>query len=265
MLDIRAWIIGCILILLIAGGFVLWMTRPHAGYTARSLTAAPPSANPTPQTGTKPLHVDGCDRDFIVKAGELVEPLVTPGSTIEQFRGEYGKEKKVDAGVAAWDEKAFELTEGQFPSSTSAAKDTGIQPQNYEHLSLKQGHVVETLDAIELGVDSFATIFRDLRDRKIESHERLVVANGNVTYTVSFYSACGRRFRSEYSRTIPDSPEVERLIAPHTPANSSQQNATNAHSLPRSDIFMNKIVYEYTMVPWNGRDDSSNGSLSEHD
>jgi hypothetical protein len=115
---------------------------------------------------------------------------------------------------------------------------------------------------MELGIDSFGVILRKLRDRQIEVHERIAQADGGWTLTVSFYSSCGKKFRSEYTRTIPKSDEVDRLIAPRSAATGS--NGSPLTSLPRSDVFMNKVVTDYSLVPSNGTDDSGIGQPSEH-
>jgi hypothetical protein len=253
MLDRRAWIVTCLIVLLAAGAYLLWLTRARAVQNSRSLSAAPPPANGA-QGKTKSLHVEGCKDDFIVEPGELVEPRVVPGASLEQFRTVYGPESKKEAKrkeprVLAWTGFAYSLTEGNF----------GVDnPQNFVQVQLNQGHVVETLDGIELGLDSFGTIFRKMRDRKIEVHERIDGAEGNWTLIVSLYSSCGRKFRSEYSRTLPGSPELDRLIEPRTGADGRM-------GLFRSDAFMNKVVSDYTMVPSEGHDESDEGQPSEHE
>src|SRR5580658_1530360 len=94
MLDRRAWIIASLIVLLGAGAYVLWITRPRAKYQARSLSAAHRPPNQNPNIGTRTLHVEGCAKDFIVNTGELVEPRVVPGAPLERFRNIYGKEAK---------------------------------------------------------------------------------------------------------------------------------------------------------------------------
>jgi len=253
MLDRRAWIITCLILLLAAGAYLLWLTRARAVQNSRSLSAAPHPTD-TAQGKTKSLHVEGCNDDFIVQPGELVEPRVLPGASLEQFRSVYGPESKKEARrkeprVVAWNGDAYSLTEGNFGIDSA---------QNFVQVSLNQGHVVETLDGIELGLDSFGTIFRKMRDRKIEVHERIDGAEGNWTLIVSFYSSCGHKFRSEYSRTLPGGPELDRLIEPRT--------GTDGRLRPfRSDAFMNKIVSDYSMVPSEGHDEPADGNPSEHE
>jgi hypothetical protein len=249
-MDRRAWIVACLLVLLALGAYVIWVARPRAQYTARSLSAAGSQPGKIAQPVTKSLHVDGCNENFIVKPGELVEPRVVPGSTAEQFRTIYGKETKRDgSGNLSWEVRAFTLTDG----------DSGQgKPGDFVRLSLNQGHVVETLDGIELGIDSFGTIFHKMQDKKVEIHERMVRSEGKWTLIVSLYSACGRRYRSEYTRTLPASAELDRLIL-------KQSTAAGQSPVWHSDVFMNKVVSEYTMVPSNGRDDAVEGNPSEHD
>jgi hypothetical protein len=256
MLDRRAWIISSLLVLLAAGAYVLWITRPRAKYEARSLTAAGQPARQASTIATKSLHVEGCNKDFIVKPGELVEPRAIPGTPPEQLRSLYGKEtKRGGAETLVWDRDPYSLTERYVGPE---------RPENFIQLSLNQGHVVETLDGVELGIDSFGAIFRQMRrDRKIEIHETIEHTDNNWTLRVSMFSDCGRKFRSEYSRTIPASPETDRLIAPRPPAPGAQPAATPAPW--RSDVFMNKVVYQYALTPSNGHDVPIAGDPSDHE
>jgi hypothetical protein len=254
MLDFRAWIIAGVILLSAAGAYVVWITRPRAMLTGRSLTAAQRSANSLSPSATRALHVEGCNDDFIVKPGELVEPRVVPGSSLDQFRSVYGQETtREESASSTWEQNAFTLTD----SSSSAAS-----PEAAVHVSLHQGHVLETLDGIELGIDSFGAIFRKMRDRKIEVHERMQNTDNGWTLIVSLYSSCSRKFRSEYSRTLPHTPEVDKLITPQPPSPNGNPGVTPA--LWRSDVFMNKIVSEYSLIPSNGHDESPEGSPAEH-
>jgi hypothetical protein len=256
MLDYRAWIIAGLILLSAAGAYVIWLTRPRAVAQTRSLSAAGHPSSAASKTST--LHVEGCNEDFIVKPGELVEPRAVPGASLDQFRNIYGTETKHDkTGILTWDRDPYSLTEG--PSGSQ-------EHENFVQLSLNQGHVIETLDGVDLGIDSFGAIFRQMRDRKVEAHESIEHSDNNWTLRVSMYSACGHKFRSEYSRTIPGSPEVDRLIAPRT-------TTPDGHALPvtvppglwRSDIFMNKVIFQYALTPSNGHDAPMEGSPSEHD
>jgi hypothetical protein len=247
--QLISWIVAAVLVLLALGAYVVWTTRPRAQYSARSLTAAPSKAV------TKSLHVEGCDRDFIVQPGELVEPRAVPGAPVGAFRDIYGKEAARDRQDLIWKPPAFTLTDGENDAQNP-----------FVHVSLNTGHVVETLDGIELGIDSFGAIYRKARDRKIELHERIESDATNWTLTVSFFSSCGRKFRSEYTRSLPRGPEIDRQIAARPTGNSSNGSGSQSGpALLRSDVFMNKIVGEYTLTPSNGRDDSAHGSSSEHD
>ena len=260
MLDYRAWIIAGVILAAGLGAYVVWMTRPRVHASVRSLSAGPS----TKTSKTKSLHVDGCVEDFIVQPGELVEPMVVPGATLEQVRETYGqdlddskkrsKEAGLQEGVYRWDENAFLLTDGWFGANDS---------RDFVDVSVPVGHVVESLDGIELGIDSFGTIFRKMgRDRKVEMHERLLHGDGNWTLIVSFYSACGRKFRSEYSRSFEESPEIDALV---TRKPASGGNSGSEDGLLRSDTFMNKVVSEYRMVPSLGTDVAAEGMASEHD
>jgi hypothetical protein len=253
MLDYRAWIIAGVIILSAAGAYVIWVTRPRAVINARSLTAAAHPANTPRSAAANSLHIDGCKEDFIVEPGELVEPKVVPDASIDQFRSIYGKETKQEEKVSTWNQNAFSLSHGYYGPESAG---------NFINLSLNPGHAVETLDGVELGIDSFGAIFRKMRDKKVEIHERIKKGDGDWTLIVSLYSACGHKFRSEYTRTIAGGPDVDRLIAPR--ATTSAGNASPASGLWRSDIFMNRMVSDYSLVPSNGRDDSADGSPSEH-
>ena len=99
-----------------------------------------------------------------------------------------------------------------------------------------------------------------MSDRKVEIHERIRHTQDHWVLTLTMYSACGRKFRSEYIRSIPDDPETSRLINRRVTGGNGQQG------LIRSDIFMNKVVYDLAMQPSNGSDDDPTaGEPSEHD
>jgi hypothetical protein len=258
MIDRRALLITGVLVLLAAAAYTLWIVRPRASMASRSLTAAPrttrQSSDRVTTAVTRSLHVDGCHDDFIVRPGELIEPNIVPGSSIEQFRSVYGPEavpkgkiKPGQPGIHTWSREAFSIAEGQSEEG------------DFVHVSLNPGHVVETLDGVELGLDSFGAIFRKMSDRKVEVHERLLNAEGKWTLIVSLYSSCGRHYRSEYTRTFDSTPEIEHFLNRRVPGPHGELGPL------RSDVFMNKVVSEYTMVPSNGQNDSSLGVPSEHD
>ena len=248
MLDKRAWIITGIIVLLSLGAYAIWIRRAQAFYNARSLSAAQHHAQEAaPKTTT--LHVEGCREDFIVNPGEVVEPRIAPGCTIGQFRSVYGEEATQDDGVFTWKTDPFSLIVS--PSKTG-------DPSGSVQLAMNGGHVVETLDGIELGLDSFNTILHKMRDRKIEIHERILRDGENWMYTLSMYSACGRNYRSEYSRSIPSDPRTDSLI---------NRRVTESNGQPgplRSDIFMNKVTYDYVLRQSDGTDDSGQGEPAEH-
>jgi hypothetical protein len=249
MLDYRAWIAACLILVSASGAYLFWLHRTRALYTARSLTAPrqPSASGSQPVTDT--LHVEGCEKNFIVKRGELVEPRVVPDAPLDQFRSVYGKEMKRESkDFLSWDQYAFTLTRGYY-----GAESLG----NSVDISVNQGHVVQTLDGVELGIDSFGTILRKMRDQNIAVHQRIDRPEGNWTLFVSFYSACGHKYRSEYSRTIPGSAEIDKMILP--PAN----DPAGSGAPWRSDVFMNKVVFDYDLVASNGRDDSGNGTPAE--
>jgi hypothetical protein len=251
MLDYRAWIVACVILLSAAGAYLLWIYRPKATYNARSLSAGAHPSDSASKPVTKSLHVDGCNEDFIVSPGELVEPTVVPGASIEQFRAAYGKESHAAApGVLTWKTEEFDLL---------AAPASATNPDSLIQIGLNGAHVVETLDGVELGLDSFGTLFRKMGDRKVEMHERIRRNEDRWILTVSMYSSCGRKFRSEYFRSIPASPEIDGLI------NRRVAGADGKAGLLRSDVFMNKVAYDYILETSNGKDDSGEGEPSEHD
>jgi len=252
MLDYRAWIIAGLILLAALGGYILWVTRPRAQYNARSLSAAGHPANQGDKPVTKSLHVEGCNDDFIVSPGEIVEPRVVPGASLDQFRSVYGKEThdKKAPDEFAWKTEAFELLANRSAAGT---------PGNLLDISLNSGHIVETLDGIELGLDSFGTIFRKMRDRKVELHERILRDGDHWKLTVSMYSSCGRKYRSEYFRSLPSDPETDALINRREPGPDGKPGPL------RSDIFMNKVTYDYIMETSDGKDDSTEGEPAVHD
>ena len=244
MLSLRVWIITALIVLSAMGAYLWWARRARVTYTSRSLSAANPANKPQ----TRTLHVEGCHDDFTVKVGELVEPRAIPGSPIEDFRKTYGPETTHDkSGLLTWDQNAYTLITDQ---------------KEFVQISLKQGHVLQTLDSIELGIDSFGTIFRKMRDRGIEAHERITQTPEGWTLTMTFYSNCSKNYRSEYSRTLPSTPELVKQITP----SSTNPDGTPVQdpSLYRSDVFMNKIVSEYKLVPSQGHDDSVQGLPASH-
>jgi hypothetical protein len=258
MLDYRAWIIAGLILLAALGGYIIWITRPRAQYNARSLSASGHPATATdksgqPQPVTKSLHVDGCKDDFIVSPGEIVEPRVVPGASLDQFRSVYGDEKpdKKNPDALVWRTDEFELL---------ANKAAPGEPGNLIQMSLNSGHIVETLDGIELGLDSFGTIFRKMQDKKVEIHQRIRREGDHWILTVSIYSACGRKFRSEYFRSLPSDPETDALI------NRRETGSDGKPGPLRSDIFMNKVVYDYILETSDGKDDDPTaGEPSERD
>jgi hypothetical protein len=258
MLDYRAWIIAGLILLAALGGYIIWITRPRAQYNARSLSASGHPATATdksgqPQPVTKSLHVDGCKDDFIVSPGEIVEPRVVPGASLDQFRSVYGDEKpdKKNPDALVWRTDEFELL---------ANKAAPGEPGNLIQMSLNSGHIVETLDGIELGLDSFGTIFRKMQDKKVEIHQRIRREGDHWILTVSIYSACERKFRSEYFRSLPSDPETDALI------NRRETGSDGKPGPLRSDIFMNKVVYDYILETSDGKDDDpTSGEPSERD
>ncbi|HTJ30357.1 MAG TPA: hypothetical protein VL346_07645 [Acidobacteriaceae bacterium] len=262
--TIFAWTAAVVLIAAAAGGYLLWIHHTRAGYHARSLSASGHPAGAQPAK-TRNLHVDGCDKDFLVKVSELVEPRAIPGAPLAAFEKVYGPPAKptrsspIPHGVTAWESYPFTLTESKAAGA----------PQEL-HLAVNPGHVVQTLDDIELGIDSFAAIFRKARDRNIEIHERIRRNDGPIpgfpgpswTLIVSFDSSCSRRFRSEYSRTLASTAEIDGQIKPSVTKTDGQVKMESG--LYRSSVFMNKVAFDYTMALSNGQSDATDGSPSEH-
>jgi hypothetical protein len=102
-------------------------------------------------------------------------------------------------------------------------------------------------------------LLRKLRDRQIQVHQRIENPEGHWIMTVSFYSDCSHKFRSEYSHSLPGGPEIDRLIlpAPNTQSATAQSATTNTPGPYRSDVFLNKVITDYSLVPSNGTDDFS--------
>jgi len=254
MLDYRAWIAACVLLLSAAGAYLLWIYRPKATYNARSLSAGahrPSQAQAQALPVTKSLHVDGCRQDFIVSPGELIEPTVVPGASLEQMLSVYGPEPKRDKNDAlTWDKYEYSLTEGGFGAGN---------PGSFLRISLNSGHILESLDGVELGLDSMGTIFRKMRDKKVEVDERIRRDGDRWILTMSLDSACGRSYRSVYFRSLPSDPETDRLI------NRRVAGADGKPGPLRSDIFMNKVVYDYVMETADSKDAALQGEPSEHE
>lgn len=241
-LDPRAWIIAGAILLLVGVAYVIWINRPHTSYTARSLSAA--------HGTTGSLHVEGCHEDFITSPGELIEPRAVPGNSVTQFVSTYGQPNRPDSSTYLWDLDAFTLT--AISPNEKAAPDS-LQ------ISVKGHHIVETLDGVELGLDSFARILSKMQDKKVEIHERIHKDDKNWTFVLSLYSACGKNFRSEYIRSLPRDPETDRQITSLPPSPGLDPG------LLRSDIFLNKVVYDYRMKLSGGTNNSNEGSPSAHD
>jgi hypothetical protein len=242
-LDPRAWIIAGAVLLLLAIAYVVWIHRPRASYTARSLSAA--------HGTTGSLHVEGCHEDFITSPGELIEPRVVPGRSVGQFESVYGSElKHEDSSNFLWDLDGFTLA----ASRPNEKSDIGSL-----QISVKGHHIVETLDGVELGLDSFSRILSKMQDKKVEIHERILKDDKNWTFILSLYSACGKNFRSEYTRTLPRDPETDRQITSLPPSAGLDPN------LLRSDVFLNKVAYDYSMMLSGGSNQSTQGQPAGHD
>jgi hypothetical protein len=249
MLDYRAWIVACVILLSTAGAYLLWIYRPKATYNVRSLSAGGHPSDTASRPVTKSLHVEGCREDFIVSPGELVEPTVVPGASLDSFRGVYGKETKRDPqGALTWDKYEYSLTADGFGSSG---------PGSSLSVSLNSGHILESLDGVELGLDSMGTIFRKMRDKKVEVRERIRRDGDRWVLTLSLDSACGRGFRSEYFRSLPSDLDTDGKI------NRRVAGPDGKPGPLRSDVFMNKVVYDYVME--TSKDDVGEGEPSEHE
>ncbi|WP_263357199.1 hypothetical protein [Acidicapsa ligni] len=255
------WIIAILLFVLAGGAYLIWWARPRAVLHGQLHSAnEKPSHSNAPPQNLKPLHVAGCDRDFLVRPGEILEPRVLPGSSIEQFRAVYGKESERDKnGPVTWDLYPYTLTDSNFGLESSS---------NFVSVDMNPGHIFKTLDGVELGIDTFGSILQRAKDGGIQVHESIRhvdpvdhsdQADGQWMLTLSLYSACSRKFRSEYRWTIPGSPEVDRQILP--PNNGS----TDPNAPWRSEVFMNKFVVNYDLEISNGTDKSGEGHPSIHD
>ena len=249
MLDRRAWIISCLIVLIAAAAYIVWIYRPKATYNARSLSAGAHPSDTATKPVTKSLHVDGCRQDFIVSPGELVEPTVVPGALLDSFRDVYGKETKRDPqGALTWDKYEYSLTADGFGSGN---------PASFLRISLNSGHILESLDGVELCLDSMGTIFRKMRDKKVEVQERIRRDGDHWVLTLSLDSACGHGFRSEYFRSLPSDPDTDGKI------NRRVAGPDGKPGPLRSDVFMNKVVYDYVME--TSKNDAGEGELSEHE
>jgi hypothetical protein len=98
-----------------------------------------------------------------------------------------------------------------------------------------------------------------MQDKKVEIHERILKDDKNWTFILSLYSACGKNFRSEYTRTLPRDPETDRQITSLPPSAGLDPN------LLRSDVFLNKVAYDYSMMLSGGSNQSTQGQPAGHD
>lgn len=222
---LRALLITFAILATALGGYLYWLHSAHAYIHVRSLTAAPPHREA--QAKTRILLVPGCERSFLVKVGELVEPQLTPPVSLAAANRLYGKPSRKFHSLV-WEQDAFTLTETL--SNTSSAS---------LHLALHIGHVVQTLDDIELGIDSFNAIRAKMRDRNLPVSDELIHANHAWTYRLILPSSCGAEWSSTYARTLPETPELDAQILP--PANSPNPS-------PRAAAFFNKLAMDYTLA-----------------
>jgi hypothetical protein len=246
MIDRRAWIITGIIFLMIGVAVFIWVTRTRTKFEGRSLSAAAPQPR---KPETKKLHVDGCELDFLIKPTQYVEPRIAPGATPEQFRAIYGKESRLEKpGTYIHDQWEYNLSDTYLgPNDSPRGKDNAIQ------IHIEPGHTLQTLDDIELGINSFGVIFQKMQeDHERKVHERLDRVGSNWVYTVSFYSMCGKAFRSEYSRTVPSDPDLDKMIAPkEIVVNGKTQPGTGPQ---RTVIFGTKYASDFALVSSNGTD-----------
>lgn len=227
---LRALLLAVGILAAALGGYLYWLHRTRAYTHVRSLTAA--SARHSASSRTRILHVPGCERDFLVKVGELVEPQITPSSSPDALRLAsqlYGTPaQRKHPRILLWTQDAFTLTE---LFSTASA------PQL--QLDLHTGHVVQTLDDIELGVDSFNAIRARMRDRNLPISDALIHGNRSWTYRLTIPSSCGSAWTSVYSRTLPETPDLDAQILP--PASAPDRS-------PRPAAFFNKLATGYTLA-----------------
>jgi hypothetical protein len=255
MVQTRAWIAVFVILLLGVGGYVIWLNLPHTAVANKNLNVVGRRPAQPDSSKKKSLHVEGCNEDFSVAIGEIVEPRVVPGSSIEQFRSIYGKETTRD--------KLGNLTWVQYPYSLTAIDSNQDSSAKYVGVAVNQGHVVETLDGMELGIDTFTSIFRKMRDKKIDVQERIDHSGGYWIYTIALYSACGHKYRSEYTRTLPANAEMDKQMSALMAAQPSNLAGQPAPQL--MNPFMNKVVYDYNLAISNGSDQPAPAKPSIHD
>src|SRR5579871_6914641 len=109
--TIFAWTAAVLVLGALAVSYLVWVHRTRAGYHARSLSAPSRPAGAQPDK-TRTLLVDGCDKPFLVKVGELVEPRAIPGAPLSAFEQLYGAPTKQKKNAPlTWDTYPFTLTE----------------------------------------------------------------------------------------------------------------------------------------------------------
>ncbi len=237
---LRALLITLAILAAALGGYLYWLHRTHAYMHVRSLSAAPTRHDG--QTKTRMLVVPGCERSFLVKVGELVEPEITPATTLsaepDALRAAtllYGKPThEHHPEMLVWKQDAFTLAEPLARESIAASALSGSL-----ELTINTGHVVQTLDDIELGIDSFNAIRTKMRDRNLPVSDQLVHGKDFWTYRLTIPSSCGPKWSSTYTRTLPETPELDAQILP--PAGA-------ADHAPRAAAFFNKLATKYTLT-----------------
>lgn len=248
----RGWFITLSALAVVAG---TW--SPFA--IALQSPAVPTSRNPSSQnvSGTPVASATGethgwleCDANSHIEQGKQIEPRATQDQPVSKFREIYGKESKRDRlGPLTWNLRGYSLTDGYFNSSKLS---------EFVSITVKPGNALKTIDGIELGVDTFATVLKKLQARGIEVHESMDGPEGNWMLFVSFYSPCNRKFRAEYSWIIPGGPNVDRQIIPDLKGSASQP------VIWRSDIFLDRVAYNYSLQMSHGSDLALGSQLSTH-
>jgi len=187
------------------------------------------------------VHVNGCDADIQVPAGDSVEPRVVPGYGWAGAEAIYGSDFRKESLARSWKKDTYTITIDDYNNGTTG-------PLTIEAV---EGRTVETIDGISLGHDTFGSLVQILSQHGIVFRERLHDADGMWLLSVSFQSACGRGFVSEYDWTLTGNDLVNRSIGEGSRLNSR--------------IFLKEIASRYSLAPEAGYYDKLGGIPSTHD
>lgn len=248
----QVWIIGFSVLAVIVGAWAHFSNAPKSPAVDTLSNPISQTEERKPVTATPRNNSDspGCDANSHIELGKQIEPRATPDQPVSAFRKVYGKEsKRNEFGPLTWNFPGYSITDGYFNKSKAS---------DFVSISVRPSHTLSTVDGVELGVDTFATVLKKLRAKGIEVEESMDGPEGNWMLYVSFSSPCSRNFRGDYSWFMAGSPKTDRQIIPEMKGSVYQSPTW------RSDVFLNKVVYDYTLSRSNGNDIPVGNQPSTH-